>query len=102
VKPCCSRLDLYKEHAGIDLRDIFPADEAKHDRAKIATWTWDAYLACADKLFKAGYPVGLPMGQTADSVDWVGALLNSYGGSWSMPRTTSGSTLTRRAKRWNT
>ena len=41
VKPCCSRLDLYKEHAGIDLHDIFPADEAKHDKAKIATWTWD-------------------------------------------------------------
>ena len=31
VKPCCSRLDLYKEHAGIDLRDVFPADEAKWD-----------------------------------------------------------------------
>ena len=66
-------------HAGVDLRELFPADEAKHDRAKIATWTWDTYLACAEKLFKAGYPVGLPMGQTADSVDWVGALLNSYG-----------------------
>src|SRR6185312_5769719 len=79
VKPCCSRLDLYKEHAGIDLRDIFPADEAQHDQAKIATWTWDTYLASAEKLFKAGYPIGLSMGQTADSVDWVGALFNSYG-----------------------
>ena len=29
VKPCCSRFDLYKEHAGIDLRDMFPADEFK-------------------------------------------------------------------------
>src|SRR4029077_3048197 len=53
VKPCCSRLDLYKEHAGIALRDISPADEAQHDQAKIATWTWDTYLACAEKLFKA-------------------------------------------------
>src|SRR5262249_51297052 len=79
VKPCCSRLDLYKEHAGVDLRDIFPADEAQHDQAKIATWTWDTYLASAEKLFKAGYPIGLSMGQTADSVDWVGALFNSYG-----------------------
>ncbi len=79
VKPCCSRLDLYKQHAGIDPGDIFPADEAKHDKAKIATWTWDTYLAAAEKLFKAGYPVGLPMGQTSDSVDWVGALFNSYG-----------------------
>ena len=79
VKPCCSRLDLYKEHAGIDLLDIFPADETKHDKAKIATWTWEMYLTAAEKLFKAGYPVGLPMGQTSDSVDWVGALFNSYG-----------------------
>ena len=29
VKPCCSRFDLYKEHAGLDLRDMFPADESK-------------------------------------------------------------------------
>jgi hypothetical protein len=79
VKPCCSRFDLYQEHAGIDLRDIFPADESKWDKAKIDAWTWDAYLAAAEKLFKAGYPVGLPMGQTSDSVDWVGALFNAYG-----------------------
>jgi len=79
VKPCCSRFDLYKEHAGIDLRDIFPADETKWDKARIDAWSWDAYLAAAEKLFKAGYPVGLPMGQTSDSVDWVGALFNAYG-----------------------
>ncbi len=79
VKPCCSRLDLYKEHAGIDLREIFPADESKWDAGKIDAWTWDAYLAAAEKLFKAGYPVGLGMGQTSDSVDWVGALFSAYG-----------------------
>jgi hypothetical protein len=79
VKPCCSRFDLYKEHAGIDLRDVFPADETKWDKAKIDAWNWDAYLAAAEKLFKARYPVGLPMGQTSDSVDWVGALFNAYG-----------------------
>jgi Bacterial extracellular solute-binding protein len=79
VKPCCSRLDLYKAHAGIDLREIFPADESKWDAAKIDSWSWDTYLAAAEKLFKAGYPVGLPMGQTSDSVDWVGALFSAYG-----------------------
>ena len=79
VKPCCSRLDLYKEHAGIDLREVFPPDETKWDSAKVDSWNWDAYLAAAEKLFKAGYPVGLPMGQTSDSVDWVGALFNAYG-----------------------
>lgn len=79
VKPCQSRFDLYKEHCGIDLRDIFPADESKYDKAKQETWNWDLYLACAEKLYKAGYPVGLPMGQTSDAVDWVGALFNSFG-----------------------
>ncbi len=79
IKPCCSRFDLYKDHAGIDLREVFPADESKWDSAKIDGWNWDAYLAAAEKLFKAGYPVGLPMGQTSDSVDWVGALFNAYG-----------------------
>ena len=79
VKPCCSRFDLYQQHAGIDVRDIFPNDETKWDKAKTDTWTWDTYLTAAEKLYKAGYPVGLPMGQTSDAVDWVGALFNSYG-----------------------
>ena len=79
VKPCCSRLDLYKEHAGLDLRDMFPDDVSKCDKAKTDKWTWDLYLESAQKLFKAGFPVGLPMGQTSDAVDWVGGLFNSYG-----------------------
>src|SRR6202166_521107 len=79
VKPCCSRFDLFQQHAGIDIRDIFPADESKWDKAKIESWNWDTYLAAAQKLHQAGFPVGLPMGQTSDAVDWVGALFNSYG-----------------------
>jgi ABC-type glycerol-3-phosphate transport system substrate-binding protein len=79
VKPCCSRLDLYKQHAGVDLQEIFPADESKYDKAKLEAWTWDAYLSAAEKLFKAGFPVGLPMGQYSDAIDWVGALFRSFG-----------------------
>ncbi len=79
VKPCCSRFDLYKEHTGLDLRDMFPADETKYDKAKTDKWTWELYLESAQKLYKAGFPVGLPMGQTSDAVDWVGGLFNSYG-----------------------
>jgi len=79
VKPCCSRIDLYKQHAGLDLQAMFPADEAKWDKAKTDQWTWDAYVESAQKLHKAGFPVGLPMGQTSDAVDWVGGLFNSYG-----------------------
>src|SRR5580658_644481 len=51
IKPCCSRFDLYQDHAGIDLREVFPADESKWDSAKVDGWNWDAYLAAAEKLF---------------------------------------------------
>src|SRR5580704_13908197 len=78
VKPCCSRIDLYKQHCGLDLTQIFPANDQR-DPKLVATWTWDTYLKTAGELHKAGYPVGLPMGQTSDAVDWVGAVFNSFG-----------------------
>jgi hypothetical protein len=78
VKPCCSRLDLYKQHAGIDLQKIFPASD-KRDKALTDTWSWETYLTSAQKLHAAGFPVGNPMGQTSDAVDWVGALFHSFG-----------------------
>src|SRR5215467_13512757 len=78
VKPCCSRIDLYQKYCGIDLTKIFPPDD-KRDPKLVATWTWDTYLKTAEQLHKAGFPVGLPMGQTSDAVDWVGALFTSFG-----------------------
>src|SRR5204862_6122849 len=41
VKPCCSRIDLYKQHAGIDGTETFPADESKGETAKNDTWNAD-------------------------------------------------------------
>jgi ABC-type glycerol-3-phosphate transport system substrate-binding protein len=79
VKPCCSRIDLYKQYCGVDIVKMFPTDESKRDQAQVESWNWDLYLSTAEKLFKAGYPVGLPMGQTSDAIDWVGALFRSYG-----------------------
>jgi len=79
VMACCSRLDLYRQHASIDLQDIFPPDEAKYDTAKINAWTWDLYLTAAERLFNAGFPIGLPMGQTSDSIDWVAVMFKAYG-----------------------
>jgi len=79
VKPCQSRLDLFKEHAGIDLQAMFPPDETKWDKAQTDKWTYDAYLEAAQKLHKAGFPVGIPMGQTSDAVDTVGAIFNAFG-----------------------
>jgi ABC-type glycerol-3-phosphate transport system substrate-binding protein len=78
VKPCCSRIDLYKQHCDVDLTKIFPANDSR-DQKLVDSWNWDLYLRTAEQLHKAGFPVGLPMGQTSDAVDWVGALFRSYG-----------------------
>ena len=79
VKPCCSRIDLYKEHAGLDIVKMFPGPGGTRDKALVDSWNWDLYLSSATKLNKAGFPVGLPLGQTSDAIDWVGALFRSYG-----------------------
>lgn len=78
IKPCCSRIDLYKKDAGIDVTKIFPFSE-KRDQALVDSWSWDTYLSSAEKLMKAGNPVGNPLGQTSDAIDWVGALFRSFG-----------------------
>ena len=78
VKPCCSRIDLYKQYCGVDVTKIFPFGDNR-DQALVDSWNWDLYLSTAEKLFKGGFPVGLPMGQTSDAIDWVGALFRSYG-----------------------
>jgi len=78
VKPCCSRLDLYKQHCGIDLTKIFPPN-AKRDPQLVDSWNWDLYLKSAEQLFKAGFPIGLPMGQTSDAIDSTGAMFRAFG-----------------------
>ena len=72
-----SRFDLFKEHAGIDLQTIFPANENR-DTNLINNWNWDAFLLAAEKLYKAGKPFGATIGATADS-RWLSALFTSYG-----------------------
>src|SRR5260370_12253172 len=42
-------------------------------------WTWDAFLTAAEQCKQAGYPFGLPLGATTDSIDWVGPLFHAYG-----------------------
>jgi ABC-type glycerol-3-phosphate transport system substrate-binding protein len=76
--PACARIDLMKEHAGIDITRMYPAG-APPDQEFADNWNWETFLAAAGKCFKAGYPFGLPLGVTLDSVDWVGAMFTSYG-----------------------
>ena len=74
----CARVDLFRQHVGIDITRMYPAG-ALPDRTLTEQWTWDSFLVAAERCFKAGYPFGLGLGQSGDSVDWVSALFASYG-----------------------
>ena len=71
----CSRFDLLKQHAGIDIQAMYPAGKppAADD------WTWDNFLIAAEKCSKANCAFGLPLGATTDTMQWIGALFKAYG-----------------------
>ena len=71
----CVRLDLLKQHAGIDIQALYPAGKPPADDS----WTWDAFLVAAEKCQKAGFGFGLPLGNTTDTNQWIGALFLAYG-----------------------
>lgn len=78
IKGPCGRIDLFKQHAGIDIQKMYPAG-APPDKALSDSWTWDTFLVAAEKCHKAGSPFGIGLGGTTDSVDSMGALFGSYG-----------------------
>ncbi len=78
VKPPCGRIDLLHDLAGFDPTKAYPAGAAP-DPALSEAWTWDRFAEMAAKCKAGGYPFGLGLGQTTDSVDWVGAVFASHG-----------------------
>jgi ABC-type glycerol-3-phosphate transport system substrate-binding protein len=76
VKPPCARLDLFKK-VGVDILEMYPTLKAPTKAAE--NWNWDTLLSAAEKLHKEGHPIGLGLGQTTDSVDWVGSMFASFG-----------------------
>ncbi len=78
MKGPCARIDLFKRHAGLDLTKMYPPTGVP-DKGLTDKWTWDTLLMAAEKCFKAGFPIGIGIGQTADSIDSVGAIFASYG-----------------------
>jgi len=78
TKPPCGRIDLFKEHVGLDLTQMYPAGGTP-SKELTDRWSWDFFLEAADKMNKAGHPFGMPMGPTSDAVDWVGAVFAAYG-----------------------
>jgi ABC-type glycerol-3-phosphate transport system substrate-binding protein len=75
----CSRIDLMKDVAGIDVQAMYPAGTEPTKAAE--GWTWHNFLIAAEKCHKAGVPFGLPLGTTTDSIDWVGPLFDAHGAS---------------------
>ena len=62
IKGPCGRIDLFKQHAGLDLVKMYPAGAAP-DKALSEAWTWDAFLDAATKCHKAGFPFGVGLGR---------------------------------------
>ena len=77
-KPPCGRIDLLKEHAGLDVQAMYPAG-APANKDLADKWTWDAFLDAAQKCAKAGFPFGMPLGTTSDSYDWVSDVFHAHG-----------------------
>jgi len=75
IKGPCSRIDLMKQLAGIDVVAMYPADSPP----KAEAWTLDAMLKAAEACHKGGHPFGIGLGQTEDNVDTAGAIFQSFG-----------------------
>jgi ABC-type glycerol-3-phosphate transport system substrate-binding protein len=75
IKGPCSRIDLMKQYAGIDVQAMYPAGSEPKD----ADWTLDNFLKAAEACHKGGFPFGIGLGTTTDSVDTAGAIFSSFG-----------------------
>src|SRR5712691_9658909 len=71
----CSRIDLMKRYAGIDVQAMYPAGAPP----KADNWTTDTFLKAAEACHKAGFPFGIGLGVTSDSVDTAGAFFQAFG-----------------------
>jgi ABC-type glycerol-3-phosphate transport system substrate-binding protein len=75
IKGPCSRIDLMKKYAGIDVVAMYPAGSPP----KADAWTLDALLKAAEDCHEAGFPFGIGLGTTEDNVDTAGAIFQSFG-----------------------
>ena len=73
-----SRLDLYKEHAHIDLTEIFPPN-SNRDPELVNAWTYESFLQATAKLATAGHPFGAAISPTPDGTNWLAATFSAYG-----------------------
>src|SRR6516162_574695 len=75
IKGPCSRIDLMKQYANIDVQAMYPAGSPPNAE----NWTMDTFLKAAEACRKGGYPFGIGLGETTDNVDTAGAIFQSFG-----------------------
>ena len=75
IKGPCSRIDLMKKYANIDVQAMYPAGSPP----KADNWTLDTFLKAAEACHKGGHPFGIGLGETTDSVDSAGAIFQAFG-----------------------
>ena len=75
IKGPCTRIDLMKKYANIDVQEMYPAGSPP----KADNWTFDTFLKAAEACQKGGYAFGIGLGETSDSVDTAGAIFQSFG-----------------------
>src|SRR5882762_3759250 len=75
IQAPCSRIDLMKKYANIDVQEMYPAGSPP----KADNWTMDTFLKAAEACYKGGFPFGIGLGQTTDSVVAAGTIFQSFG-----------------------
>src|SRR5438270_8449450 len=75
IKGPCSRIDLMKKHAGIDVQEMYPAGAPP----KADNWNLETFLKAAEACQKGGNAFGIGLGETSDNVDTAGAIFQSFG-----------------------
>jgi ABC-type glycerol-3-phosphate transport system substrate-binding protein len=71
----CSRIDLMKRFAGVDVQAMYPAGAPPN----ADNWTLDTFLKAAEACHKAGFPFGIGLGTTEDSVVAAGVIFHCFG-----------------------
>lgn len=73
----CGRISLFKQHAGIDLRELYPAKPS--DKEVGQSWDYNAFMKAAEACQKAGVPFAMGVGSTNDSINNTGSWYAAFG-----------------------
>ncbi|MFQ5990716.1 MAG: ABC transporter substrate-binding protein, partial [Candidatus Methylomirabilales bacterium] len=77
--PMVTRIDMWREYAGIDVVDLFPPDVTKRKASKVEKFTYDAFIKACEKVAKAGHMFANPISECSDANDWLCPLFLSFG-----------------------